>query len=168
MDFWKSYWPESIFLLTHFMPLISFCTLWKQQKASRFLMFSRGIERDQWHEMGWKLSEILENYLRYYFGFSRILLSRCLSIKEKAFLQIQPFEYACTFIKKRLQHRCFPVNIEQFLRTAFFIEHLWWLLLIFSTNFWIWTLTSTVLLWDRRTFSLSQQVTHSRSTYPWL
>ena len=29
----------------------------------------------------------------------------------------------------RLQHRCFPVNIENFLRTTFFIEHLQWLLL---------------------------------------
>ena len=32
------------------------------------------------------------------------------------------------FIKKRLQHRNFPVNIAQFLRTAFAIEH-WCLLL---------------------------------------
>ena len=24
---------------------------------------------------------------------------------------------ACNFIKKRLQHRCFPVNIAKFLRT---------------------------------------------------
>ena len=24
---------------------------------------------------------------------------------------------ACNFIKKRFQHRCFPVNIENFLRT---------------------------------------------------
>ena len=35
----------------------------------------------------------------------------------------------CNFIKKRLQHRCFPVNIAKFLRTVFFIEHHWWLLL---------------------------------------
>ena len=34
-----------------------------------------------------------------------------------------------TFIKKRLQHRCFPVNIAKFLRTLFFIAHLRWLLL---------------------------------------
>ena len=26
----------------------------------------------------------------------------------------------CDFIKKRLQHRCFPVNIVKFLGTAFF------------------------------------------------
>ena len=32
-------------------------------------------------------------------------------------------------IKRRLQYRCFPVNIAKFLRTAFSIEHLWWLLL---------------------------------------
>ena len=32
--------------------------------------------------------------------------------------------------KKRLGHRCFPVNFEKFLRTPIFIEHLWWLLLI--------------------------------------
>ena len=31
---------------------------------------------------------------------------------------------ACNFIKKRLQHRCFPVNIAKFLRAAIFIEHL--------------------------------------------
>ena len=30
---------------------------------------------------------------------------------------------ACNFIKKRLQHRCFPVNIGNFLRAAFSIEH---------------------------------------------
>ena len=36
---------------------------------------------------------------------------------------------ACKFIKKRLQLRCFPLNIAKFLRTAFLIEHLRWLLL---------------------------------------
>ena len=29
----------------------------------------------------------------------------------------------------RLWHRCFPMNFVKFLRTPFFIEHLWWLLL---------------------------------------
>ena len=33
----------------------------------------------------------------------------------------------CNFIRKKLQHRCFPVNIAKFLRTA--IEDLWWLFL---------------------------------------
>ena len=35
-----------------------------------------------------------------------------------------------TLLKKRLCHRCFPLNIVKFLRTPFCIEHLWWLLLI--------------------------------------
>ena len=33
--------------------------------------------------------------------------------------------------KKRLWHRCFPVNFATFLRTPFFTEHLQWLLLCF-------------------------------------
>ena len=36
---------------------------------------------------------------------------------------------AGNFIKKKLQHRCFPVNIAKFVRTPFPIEHLPWLLL---------------------------------------
>ena len=32
-----------------------------------------------------------------------------------------------TLLKKRLWHRCFPVNFAKLLRTTFFREHLWWL-----------------------------------------
>ena len=35
--------------------------------------------------------------------------------------------------KKRLWHRCFLLNFAKFLRTTFFIEHLWWLLLLTKT-----------------------------------
>ena len=34
-----------------------------------------------------------------------------------------------SFIKKKLWHRCFPVNLAKFLRTPFLTEHLRWLLL---------------------------------------
>ena len=34
-----------------------------------------------------------------------------------------------TLLKKRLWHKCFPVNFAKFLRTSFIIEHLWRLLL---------------------------------------
>ena len=34
-----------------------------------------------------------------------------------------------TLLKKRLWHSCFPVNFAKFLRTPFFIEHLWYRLL---------------------------------------
>ena len=33
-------------------------------------------------------------------------------------------------LKKRLWHRCFPVNFAKFLRTTFLTEHLRWLLLL--------------------------------------
>ena len=39
-------------VLVHFMPLVSFDTTWKHLKPFGFLIFSGGIERDQWHEMG--------------------------------------------------------------------------------------------------------------------
>ena len=38
------------------------------------------------------------------------------------------FLQACNFIKKRLQHRCFPVN------SKLFLEQLWWLLLCFEAS----------------------------------
>ena len=43
---------------------------------------------------------------------------------------------SATLLKKRLWHRCFPVNFVKFLRTPFYTEHLWWLLLkIFAQDF---------------------------------
>ena len=41
---------------------------------------------------------------------------------------------AGSFTKKRLQNRCFPVNIVKFLATTFFIEHLWLLLFYLGTT----------------------------------
>ena len=38
-------------------------------------------------------------------------------------------EVCNSLLKKRLWHRCFPVNFVKFLRTPFYIEYLWWLLL---------------------------------------
>ena len=37
--------------------------------------------------------------------------------------------FFATLLKKRVWHRCFPVNFVKFLRTPFYKEHLWWLLL---------------------------------------
>ena len=36
---------------------------------------------------------------------------------------------AGNFIEKRLQHRCFPVNVVKIFKTAFFKEYFGWLLL---------------------------------------
>ena len=46
---------------------------------------------------------------------------------------------ACNFIKKRLQHRCFPVKFLKVLRARYFTEHLQWLILdivILLNIFW--------------------------------
>ena len=37
--------------LTHSVPLVSFYTPRKNQKIPGFLMFSGGLEREQWYEM---------------------------------------------------------------------------------------------------------------------
>ena len=38
-------------LLTHFIPLVCLTPPKKNKKKSDFQMFSRGIERDHWHEV---------------------------------------------------------------------------------------------------------------------
>ena len=40
------------------------------------------------------------------------------------------------FIKKRLKHGCFPVNISKCLSTAFYIEHLWFIILLKIFMWW--------------------------------
>ena len=50
-------------------------------------------------------------------------------------------------LKKRLWHRCFPVNFVKFLRTSFFAEHLRWLILVITVNL---LLTSRIVkMWFR-------------------
>ena len=46
---------------------------------------------------------------------------------------VQDFSYA-TLLKKRILHRFFPMNFPKFLRTPFFTEHLWWMLLLSVKN----------------------------------
>ena len=58
------------------MPLISFYTP-RKQKIRGFLMFSGGIERDQWHEMGLKCDVSLSGPQRKCgtnFSFHKVLL----------------------------------------------------------------------------------------------
>ena len=47
-----SFSVKKLYILTHFMQLVSFSTPWKHKKTFGFLMFSGGIERDQRHEIG--------------------------------------------------------------------------------------------------------------------
>ena len=64
---------------------------------------------------------------------------QCVNVQKKPcdfsyFARSSRQQMFCNFIKKRLQHRCFPVNIAKFLRITFFIEHVCWPLL-FCTFF---------------------------------
>ena len=60
--------------------------------------------------------------LRNFKKFTGKHLCQCLFLNKVAGLS------PATLLKKRLWHRCFPVNLAKFLRTPFFREHLWWLL----------------------------------------
>ena len=51
-----------------------------------------------------------------------------------------------TLLKKRHWHRCFPMNYVKYLRTPFFIEHLWWLLLLYVPSLIIHLLRWSVVL----------------------
>ena len=53
---------------------------------------------------------------------------------ESLLITLQAWRHG-SLLKKRLQHRCFPVKFTKFLRTPFFTEHLWWLLLEMEKHF---------------------------------
>ena len=67
---------------------------------------------------------------------------RCLFLKK-----LQAFSQACNFIKKRLQHRYFPVKFVKLLR-SFFTEHL---LVAASGRFIYYTLSRSRItqIWQR-------------------
>ena len=48
-------------------------------------------------------------------------------VLESLFDKVEDLK-ACNFMKKRLQHRCFPPKFVELLRKPSFTEHLWWLL----------------------------------------
>ena len=50
-------------------------------------------------------------------------------------IKLQACDKTANFNKEGLKHRSFSVNMAKFLRTAFFIRHLWWLLLHFVHSF---------------------------------
>ena len=65
---------------------------------------------------------------------SKQMFLKISQISEKtSVLESLLIKLVCSFIKKRLQHRCFPVKLADFFRTAFFpffTESVQWLLLI--------------------------------------
>ena len=63
----------------------------------------------------------------------KVVLRNFVKLTEKHLCQSLLFNKVAglrpaTLLKKRLWHRCFPVNLEKFLRTPFVTEYLWMLL----------------------------------------
>ena len=55
------------------------------------------------------------------------------NLSDREFLEriVRIWNYLLNSKKEEIWHRCFPVNFAKFLRTLFFTEHLWWLLLTY-------------------------------------
>ena len=53
-------------------------------------------------------------------------VGNCLDLSKNIKITDLPLE---TLFKKRLWHRCFPVNFAKFRRASFLTEHIWWFLL---------------------------------------
>ena len=50
-------------------------------------------------------------------------------VRVSFLVKLQTFMRPATLLKKRLWHRCFPVNFAKFIKTRFLTEHRRWLLL---------------------------------------
>ena len=62
---------------------------------------------------------------------SKVVLKNFAKFKRKHLCQSLFFNK----VEGLSRHRCFPVNFAKFLRTPFFVEHLWWLILSFHNFF---------------------------------
>ena len=83
----------------------------------------------------WKLHYFQFGFQIYRSSRSRMFFGKG-ALKNFAMLEFHFNKVAglqsCTFIQKRLQHRCFNVKFAKFLRASFLSEHFWWLLLEMS------------------------------------
>ena len=97
---------------------------------------------DLWPESIYVLSATLIETKMLYVIKIRILVYEKRIFKKTLVRTAEDFSSGCfcfwiskappaTLLEQRLLHRCFPVNFAKFLRTPFFTEHLWWLLLGF-------------------------------------
>ena len=64
LQFSKNKTTSKVWDLTHFMPVLSFYTLWKYLKIRGFVMFSGGMEGIPCHEMGEEGNKLVLDLLR--------------------------------------------------------------------------------------------------------
>ena len=73
----------------------------------------------------------------YYVTYASEAVVSCFVKKASLEISQSSQENACArvpFLKKRLWHRCFPVNFAKLVRTSFLTEHLRWVLLAFQSE----------------------------------
>ena len=75
--------------------------------------------------------------------FADVLQSRCSWISQ-VFVIYTIFTNIQVFL---IYTKCFPLKILQFLWTAFFIEHLWWLPLPFTSSFRSYYWEDLLVIW---------------------
>ena len=87
------------------MPLASFYTPWRHQKISGFLMFSGGIERDQWHKIGQNRKHLMfyKTLNVSHLMFCKIRVSLRLTAQKMKF-SIKDFLSKCEQIRKFFLH----------------------------------------------------------------
>ena len=103
--------------------------IWKKMASSIFIiMWEAAVQRCFVKKVFLEISQSSQEntYSRVSF---LIPLQASLSTPLKTKESIWSKERPKALLKKRLWHRCFPVNFVKLLRTPFYIEHLWCLLL---------------------------------------
>ena len=128
-NFWK--------LLTHSFPMHPFSTPWKHQKTLRFSDVLRRQRKDALGTNGLTdvvvmvfLFYLFKTHPDKYFSFMS-LKSLGIKILSSVFRNslLRCSLMPATLFKKRLWHRCLPINFEKFLRTSFLQNTSGWLLL---------------------------------------
>ena len=132
---------------------------WYRKKASlhkKFWSIYREVLPVMWPNFTIAKYNLQISNIHHHIKFRRSIINRC-SIKTLLLKILQySWENTCVGLpflmkmqafspvnfEKRLQHKCFPVNIVKFLRTPYFIEHFWCLLLLAA---WIESRYDTVL-----------------------
>ena len=69
------------------------------------------------------------------YSVKKVFLEILKNSQEDTCARVSFFNKVATLLKKRLLHRCFPVNFSKFLRAPFLPEQLRWLLLKFKYIF---------------------------------
>ena len=98
-------------VFTFFLPVVD-CTFYKSNIKSNCILLLCHVRVRSSHQEVFCKEVVLSNFAKF---------------TEKHLCQ-------SLFLKRRLWHRCFPVNFAKFLRTPFLTEHLWWLLLAFQSE----------------------------------